>query len=704
MKPENSRKRTPTSGFKLLSRMGAFLCLMTGLLSIGNLGRCQDAISWTGSQISGPSDVINNGSLVMAYMLGNPNENFTVNGVTFASDPGGVLTNATGSVTIDPSITSPAPYVFGYTNHFGQTNADGTFTAYGLMISSGRWENDVTVPISISGLTPGQTYLIELWDGDDRGNGGQVETFSDTTTAANSIVMQSQAGPQIAVGSFTASGSNEVITMSGEAQINALQLRQSAPITWLAPVPITTADATLTVPGNVAGAYTVAGAEAFGNTETVVTLSNGTNIDFKNDGSVAIAIGSSGNGPAYGALNGTATSGTNTTGNADFDTVLNGFNYGNGPRVITLNNLIPGQKYVVQLFALDDRTGYVNPPLRQAYYQDPLNTANISSTFTMGANESVMGMFTAASTTQTIVEQQPGNSGGGDVGAGNINALVVYQVTSPVRPVVTWLPPVPITTADATLTVPGNVAGAYAVAGAEAFGNTETVVTLSNGTNIDFKNDGSVAIAIGSSGNGPAYGALNGTATSGTNTTGNADFDTVLNGFNYGNGPRTITLNNLIPGQKYAVQLFALDDRWGYVYPPLRQAYYQDPSDPANASGEFTMATNVSVMGVFTAVSTTQNIIEQQPGNSSGGDLGAGNINALVVYQVTAPPALPVLSVSNLRGGQLQLSWTGGGALQSQTNTLSAGLGTNWVNYPGSSPVTVTIAPLNGSVFFRVKQ
>ena len=34
--------------------------------------------------ISGPSDVINSGSLVMAYMLGNPNDYFTVNGVTFA--------------------------------------------------------------------------------------------------------------------------------------------------------------------------------------------------------------------------------------------------------------------------------------------------------------------------------------------------------------------------------------------------------------------------------------------------------------------------------------------------------------------------------------------------------------------------------------------------------------------------------------------
>ena len=54
-------------------------------------------------------------------------------------------------------------------------------------------------------------------------------------------------------------------------------------------------------------------------------------------------------------------------------------------------------------------------------------------------------------------------------------------------------------------------------------------------------------------------------------------------------------------------------------------------------------------------------------------------------------------------GSSLQITFTGG-TLQAQTNALSSGLGTNWVNYPGSSPVTVPIDPANGSVFFRVKQ
>ena len=77
-----------------------------------------------------------------------------------------------------------------------------------------------------------------------------------------------------------------------------------------------------------------------------------------------------------------------------------------------------------------------------------------------------------------------------------------------------------------------------------------------------------------------------------------------------------------------------------------------------------------------------------------------GSISVLTV----APLTPPTLNFTNLGGGSLQFSWTGGGNLQTQTNSLNVGLGTNWVDYPGSSPVTVPVNPTNGSVFFRVKQ
>jgi autotransporter-associated beta strand protein len=66
----------------------------------------------------------------------------------------------------------------------------------------------------------------------------------------------------------------------------------------------------------------------------------------------------------------------------------------------------------------------------------------------------------------------------------------------------------------------------------------------------------------------------------------------------------------------------------------------------------------------------------------------------------------PTLNVSQLGGGTLQLSWSGSFKLQSQTNTLSVGLGSNWSDYPGggSSPVSVTPDLTKGSVFFRLSQ
>ena len=66
---------------------------------------------------------------------------------------------------------------------------------------------------------------------------------------------------------------------------------------------------------------------------------------------------------------------------------------------------------------------------------------------------------------------------------------------------------------------------------------------------------------------------------------------------------------------------------------------------------------------------------------------------------VSAPPTMTFTNT----GGNLQITFTGG-TLQAQTNSLSTGLGTNWVDYTGSSPVTVPINPSNPSVFFRVKQ
>ena len=68
------------------------------------------------------------------------------------------------------------------------------------------------------------------------------------------------------------------------------------------------------------------------------------------------------------------------------------------------------------------------------------------------------------------------------------------------------------------------------------------------------------------------------------------------------------------------------------------------------------------------------------------------------------PP--PILT--SLSGNILSLSWptNSGWTLQMQTNNLSTGLGTNWVDLPGSTSITstnITIDPTAPTVFFRLK-
>ncbi len=80
--------------------------------------------------------------------------------------------------------------------------------------------------------------------------------------------------------------------------------------------------------------------------------------------------------------------------------------------------------------------------------------------------------------------------------------------------------------------------------------------------------------------------------------------------------------------------------------------------------------------------------------------------NGSITVQSVVSSTPPTLSVSQ-SGNSLNFTWTDASFhLQSQTNSLNAGLSTNWSNFPGggSSPVNITINPANPAVFFRLSQ
>jgi autotransporter-associated beta strand protein len=82
---------------------------------------------------------------------------------------------------------------------------------------------------------------------------------------------------------------------------------------------------------------------------------------------------------------------------------------------------------------------------------------------------------------------------------------------------------------------------------------------------------------------------------------------------------------------------------------------------------------------------------------------GSGSLQ-VAVFVATNPTNL----TATVSGGNLVLSWPAdhlGWRLQAQTNSLSTGLGTNWVNVPNTATVTAVTNALNranGSVFYRM--
>lgn len=108
---------------------------------------------------------------------------------------------------------------------------------------------------------------------------------------------------------------------------------------------------------------------------------------------------------------------------------------------------------------------------------------------------------------------------------------------------------------------------------------------------------------------------------------------------------------------------------------------------------------------IFTTGSHTSNFtsIVGSPGANLTWNFNPATGVLSVVSTSSTPPTLSVAQ----SGSTLTFTWTDATfKLQSQTNSLTTGLGTNWSDYPGggTSGVGVTINPANPSVFFRLSQ
>ncbi len=227
-------------------------------------------------------------------------------------------------------------------------------------------------------------------------------------------------------------------------------------IAWGPLTPITTDVATLTQPG------TVVEAAQWGNTGSIMVDGINFTQGSLNGGGGPVAD-TTAEGVGTGAFSG-------TTGNASFDSVLNGFAWDESSspyHTVTVFNLTPGQQYSVQLFSLDDRTTG-NESQRINSFSD--TSGDQSAPFSEGTNSYVIGTFIAQSASETIhVNLAPGN-------LGNINALVVRSLPGSgitVQTNAAGIATAPVLTAN-------DIAGSFNVQVADAADGLSDSVQLTN--------------------------------------------------------------------------------------------------------------------------------------------------------------------------------------------------------------------------------
>ena len=265
-----------------------------------------------------------------------------------------------------------------------------------------------------SAVFTGNQPIMNQWQfSADGGNSfaNIIGQTNDTLTLSNLQLTNSGEYRLAAVNAF---GSNNTPTATLTVKPwSEAQIQWQAPVSWSGQ----SAGEILT---NVAGSYLEA-ADFFYDSFITVTAGSQQYV-FRSDGVSAFIL----NVPYYGnqfetnAISGSGALGTNTTGDPNFDGALNQYYDGGISNVIVLNNLVPGQQYSVQCFALDNRTNDTNEIVDFANAGD-LN--DVSSSFIMGNNESIIGVFTATNKYQVIQENLLTG------GMGNINSLIVRALS-----------------------------------------------------------------------------------------------------------------------------------------------------------------------------------------------------------------------------------------------------------------------------------
>lgn len=218
-----------------------FSLLLTGAASAAS-------IDWGlgARQITGDGDVDNTGTILAAYSFGGPGP-VTVNGVTFQNVLTTVWDDFSPSVTVGTgvgAITLEGDTLWSSTDAFESSGEPyGSLSpSYRQLLNSAVWNDylgvDHQITFTITGLTPGQTYRIQIWSNDSRIYGMSRSTTFSTYTGEYFVTLRQNtsdgSGPipgygglgEYAIGTFVADGTSQTFigTASSSTNLNAFVL------------------------------------------------------------------------------------------------------------------------------------------------------------------------------------------------------------------------------------------------------------------------------------------------------------------------------------------------------------------------------------------------------------------------------------------------------------------------------------------------
>jgi len=199
--------------------------LFSAVLAAGQASAASSApVTWNApvTQTGAASDIVTAGTLFAAI---NSGASTTVNGVTFVG--GGSLSGS--NVTFAGGVSFSGANLFN--TSFG--TAPGSWdSSYSALINSGTsGANSATPTITLSGLTVGNTYSLQIFEVyGNNGYGPWPTSFTAGGSASSAVATgtSSTPAPQYITGSFTANAATEAISLSGPSGygvFSALQVR-----------------------------------------------------------------------------------------------------------------------------------------------------------------------------------------------------------------------------------------------------------------------------------------------------------------------------------------------------------------------------------------------------------------------------------------------------------------------------------------------